>query len=203
VKITKFAGSRLTDGEQRVLAQKAKDGDPEALELLIQSILPALHRLSMSPGFEKTELMNEGIAELAHVLSRYDPNRNCKFLTYAWKWVHGAIRRFVRTERRRAFLERSSSIVEDVIDRRDNARMDLIERTRGSFGIVLATNLKPRQRRILDLLFGLSGHEPVSRAHVARLLKISRLTVTRIEQRALEKLSKSEIIRNLRHSNGN
>ena len=51
--------------------------------------------------------------------------------------------------------------------------------------------LDPREREIVVLRYGLSGHSPLAQREVAALLGISRSYVSRIEKKALEKLRSS------------
>ena len=52
-------------------------------------------------------------------------------------------------------------------------------------------DLDPTQRRILELRFGLAGEEPASLQAVARELEISRERVRKLEESALEQLSRN------------
>ena len=50
--------------------------------------------------------------------------------------------------------------------------------------------LSPRERIIIELRYGLNGKIPLTQREVAKLLKISRSYVSRIEKRALKLLNK-------------
>ncbi len=50
--------------------------------------------------------------------------------------------------------------------------------------------LKDRERNIIELRFGLNGKEPRTQNEVAKMLGISRSYVSRIETKAIDKLSK-------------
>lgn len=49
--------------------------------------------------------------------------------------------------------------------------------------------LKDRERTILELRFGLGGHKPKTQNEIAEMMGISRSYVSRIETKAIEKLS--------------
>ena len=51
-------------------------------------------------------------------------------------------------------------------------------------------SLTPREKLIIKLRYGLDGREPVAQREAAKMLKISRSYVSRIEKKALEKLKK-------------
>ena len=50
--------------------------------------------------------------------------------------------------------------------------------------------LKERDRRILELRFGIGGHKPKTQHEIATMMGISRSYVSRIETKAINKLSK-------------
>ena len=50
--------------------------------------------------------------------------------------------------------------------------------------------LKDRERTILELRFGLDGHKPKTQNEIAKMMGISRSYVSRIETKAIGKLSK-------------
>lgn len=54
----------------------------------------------------------------------------------------------------------------------------------------LLSNLSEREKKVLDLRFGIEDGEPKTLAEVAKLLRISRERVRQIEERALKKLKK-------------
>ena len=50
--------------------------------------------------------------------------------------------------------------------------------------------LKDRERKILELRFGLGGHKPKTQNEIAQEMGISRSYVSRIETKAIGKLAK-------------
>ena len=50
--------------------------------------------------------------------------------------------------------------------------------------------LKDRERKILELRFGLGGHKPKTQNEIAQMLGISRSYLSRIETKAIGKLAK-------------
>jgi RNA polymerase primary sigma factor len=55
----------------------------------------------------------------------------------------------------------------------------------------LMENLRPRERKVLDLRFGLTGNGTHSLRQIGHLLRISKERVRQIQNRALEKLRAS------------
>lgn len=50
--------------------------------------------------------------------------------------------------------------------------------------------LKDREKTIIELRFGLGGHKPKTQNEIAKMMGISRSYVSRIETKAIDKLSK-------------
>ena len=50
--------------------------------------------------------------------------------------------------------------------------------------------LKDRERKILELRFGLGGNKPKTQNEIAQMMGISRSYVSRIETKAISKLAK-------------
>ena len=50
--------------------------------------------------------------------------------------------------------------------------------------------LKDREKKIIELIFGLDGHKPKTQHEIAEMMGISRSYVSRIETKAINKLSK-------------
>ena len=50
--------------------------------------------------------------------------------------------------------------------------------------------LKPREKKILEMRYGLNGYDKMTQKEIADLMGISRSYVSRIESRAVKKLSK-------------
>lgn len=72
---------------------------------------------------------------------------------------------------------------EDICEKidRDNLIARLYKKIRSS--------LAEREQQIIRLRYGLCGHEPLAQREVAKILGISRSYVSRIEKKALNKLS--------------
>jgi RNA polymerase primary sigma factor len=56
---------------------------------------------------------------------------------------------------------------------------------------LLLKNLRPRERHVLDLRFGLAGNEPNNLAQIGCMLRISKERVRQIQKAALDKLRTS------------
>ena len=53
----------------------------------------------------------------------------------------------------------------------------------------VSTRLKPREKKVMELRYGLNGERPHTQLEVADILNISRSYVSRIEKKAIKKIS--------------
>ncbi len=86
---------QLTQDEERELGQRVRDHkDPEALRKLVEGNLRFV--VAYAKRFRHSrvpllDLINEGNIGLIQAASKFDPDKNVKFITYAVWWVRQAI----------------------------------------------------------------------------------------------------------------
>ncbi len=89
----------LSQGEMEDLLLKAKDGDTQAREKLIEGNLRLV--LSVIQRFEKRgecpdDLFQVGCIGLIKAISNFDPGKNVRFSTYGVPMIAGEVRRYLR-----------------------------------------------------------------------------------------------------------
>jgi len=90
--ISRFA--QLTPEEEKELGARAQKGDEEAFQKLIEANLRfvvAMAKKYSRSGYPLHELINEGNLGLIEAVSRFDPARGVRFITYASWWIRQAI----------------------------------------------------------------------------------------------------------------
>src|SRR5262245_57902120 len=90
--ISRFA--QLTPEEEKELGARAQKGDEEAFQKLIEANLRfvvAMAKKYSRSGYPLHELINEGNLGLIEAVSRFDPARGVRFITYAGWWIRQAI----------------------------------------------------------------------------------------------------------------
>jgi RNA polymerase primary sigma factor len=90
--ISKFP--QLTPEEEKELGARAQKGDEEAIRKLIEANLRfvvAMAKKYARSGYPLHELINEGNLGLIEAVSRFDPTRGVRFITYASWWIRQAI----------------------------------------------------------------------------------------------------------------
>lgn len=83
------------------LIKKARDGDSEALNKLIQVNLPLVSAVSkkfLNRGYEYEDIFQIGSMGLVKAVNNFDSNFNVKFSTYAVPMIMGEIKRFIRDD---------------------------------------------------------------------------------------------------------
>ncbi|MBI5093867.1 MAG: RNA polymerase sigma factor RpoD/SigA [Candidatus Hydrogenedentes bacterium] len=86
----------LSTSEEIRLAKKAQTGDGEARRKLIVSnlrLVVSIAKKYLYYGLPLLDLIEEGNLGLMKAVERYDPDRGCKFSTYATWWIRQAITR--------------------------------------------------------------------------------------------------------------
>jgi RNA polymerase primary sigma factor len=85
---------QLTPEEEKELGARVQKGDEEAFQKLIESNLRfvvAMAKKYARSGYPLHELINEGNLGLIEAVSRFDPERGVRFITYASWWIRQAI----------------------------------------------------------------------------------------------------------------
>jgi RNA polymerase primary sigma factor len=85
---------QLTPEEEKELGARAQKGDEEAVRKLIEANLRFVVSMAKKyarSGYPLHELINEGNLGLIEAVSRFDPNRGVRFITYASWWIRQAI----------------------------------------------------------------------------------------------------------------
>ncbi|MCF8009698.1 MAG: RNA polymerase sporulation sigma factor SigF [Clostridiales bacterium] len=91
----------LRDGEMRDLLARAKDGDEQAREKLINCNLKLVFNLVkrfQNRGYDLEDLFQIGCIGLMKAIDKFDLSYNVKFSTYAVPMIVGEIRRFLRDD---------------------------------------------------------------------------------------------------------
>jgi RNA polymerase primary sigma factor len=89
----------LTAVEERVLAQRIRQGDRQAREQMIRANLRLVVKIARgytSKGLDFPDLIAEGNLGLLRAVDDFDPERNIRFSTYACHWIKQAIRRALK-----------------------------------------------------------------------------------------------------------
>lgn len=192
----------LSKEDEAAAFKRLREGDGSARDLIIERNLRLVSHIVKkyySSYQGQDELMSVGSLGLIKAVDSFKSELGTRFATYGAKCVQNEILMFFRSQKK---IQNEVSINDtidvdkdgnpltylDIISVEEDVANDLdlkvhIEKLRS-----LLSRLKPRDREIITLRYGLEGYAPLTQREVAKHLGISRSYVSRIEKAALLEL---------------
>ena len=195
----------LPPEEERKYLEAAKGGDKSAREILIRHNLRLVAHIvkKYSNAGEADDLISVGSIGLIKGIETFEYGKGSQLATYAAKCIENEILMYIRANKKH---RGNVSLCESVgIDKEGNeiTLMDILPVKEESVfkkvesGILLEkvlavidTVLKGRENKIIKLRYGIGYPRSYTQLEIAKQLKISRSYVSRIEKKAIEKISK-------------
>lgn len=195
----------LSEKQEREYLQRVQQGDIEARNKLVEHNLRLVaHIIKKYYGTqsEQDDLVSIGTIGLIKAIDTFKPDKNIRLSSYASRCIENEILMHFRSVKKTAQdISLNETIDTDkdgnpltlmdimAVDDHilDNLDMKLNSRKLGQF---INEELSEREKRIIILRYGLNGKEPMTQKNVAKLMKISRSYVSRIETKALKQLRK-------------
>ncbi|MBR3882632.1 MAG: RNA polymerase sporulation sigma factor SigK [Clostridia bacterium] len=196
----------LSSKEEKEYLELMKNGDDNARKVLIERNLRLVAHIAKkysSTGVEIDDLISIGSIGLIKGINSFNPDKSIKIATYAAKCIENEILMYLRSNKKRMgdvylnepigkdkddneitlqeILENDSKNIEDEVDLKIKTKL-LNEK--------MKVVLKKREKEILELRFGLNGKNSKTQSEIAKMYNISRSYVSRIETKAINKLSK-------------
>lgn len=194
----------LTAEEERYYLQQYTKGDSSAKNKLIEHNLRLVtHIIKKYQHLEEDpdDLISIGTIGLIKAISTYDSGKKTKLATYACRCIENEILMMLRGKRK---TNRETSLFEPIGTDQEGNEIQLydviISKDKDAFYSLalqeeiallyhmLDQILTQRERKVLEMRYGLYQKEPYTQKEIAKKLGISRSYVSRIEKRALEKL---------------
>ncbi|WP_432400760.1 RNA polymerase sporulation sigma factor SigE [Wukongibacter sp. M2B1] len=195
----------LNSEEELLFVTKLQHGDESVRSVLIERnlrLVVYIARKFENTGIGVEDLISIGTIGLIKAVNTFDPNKKIKLATYASRCIENEILMFLRRNNK---IKSEISIDEPLnIDWDGNELLlsdilgtenDLIyknleeEIDRELLKIALK-KLSNREKRIMDLRFGLSNGEEKTQKEVADMLGISQSYISRLEKRIIFRLKK-------------
>lgn len=196
----------LTEVEEKEYLQRLKDGDPEAKGVLVERNLRLVAHIVKKysfPGKEVDDLISIGTVGLIKAIDSFDMDKGTRLATYAARCIENEILMLIRNNKK----IKSEVYLQDPIglDKEGNeiSLMDILSSDKDSIlevvenkiqvkklYFILETCLQEREKKIIEMRYGLIDGKPKTQREIALILGISRSYVSRIEKRALKKLLK-------------
>ena len=195
----------LTQEEEKIYLQKMREGDNNARNILIERNLRLVAHIAKkysSTNIDQDDLISIGSIGLIKGINSFNIDKNFKLATYIAKCIENEILMYLRSNKKRIsdvylnepigkdkddnevtlqeVLENNDRNVEDEVDLKLKIKQ-LYEKMKNV--------LKDREKMIIELRFGLNGDRPKTQKEIAKMMNISRSYVSRIESKAISKLS--------------
>lgn len=195
----------LTKDEEAVVMEKIEKGEENAREPLITHNLRLVVYIAKkfdSTGVGVEDLISIGTIGLIKAVKTFCPSRNIKLATYASRCIENEILMYLRKSSQ---LKNEMSIDEplnidwdgnelllsDVLGSEHDVVNHRIEQEVECDLLLDAVNkLSEREKKIMQMRFGLGGHKEYTQKEVADLLGISQSYISRLERKIIERLKK-------------
>ena len=195
----------LSPEEEKIYIENMSNGDEEARNILIERNLRLVAHVSKkysTTNIDQDDLISIGTIGLIKAINSFDYTKNIKLATYAARCIDNEILMFISINKKtksEIFLneaigkdkdDNEISLI-DVIGKDEmcvDDEIDLKLRIKELYN-KMKEILKGREKTILELRFGLGGTKPKTQHEIAEMLGISRSYVSRIETKAIGKLS--------------
>lgn len=179
------------------------DGDPKAKDILIEHNLRLVVFLAKkyeNTGVDLEDLVSIGTIGLIKGINTFSKDKNIKLATYASRCIDNEILMFLRKNKRirtEVSIDASLSFdgegnelhLEDVLGTApDIVSKGIEEETERTIMINEIMHLKPRDRDIMILRYGLMNNEELTQKEVAEKLGISQSYISRIEKKVIKRL---------------
>ena len=195
----------LTSEEEKIYLEKMKNNDDEARNILIERNLRLVAHVVKKYSNTKVnqdDLISIGSIGLIKGINSFNVDKGSKLSTYVSRCIDNEILMHLRSTKKlnaEVYLnepigkDKDDNVVtlQEVLendDRNIEDEVDLkmkIKKLYKKIGEVL----KDREKTIIELRFGLGGHKPKTQHEIADMMGISRSYVSRIETKAIGKLS--------------
>ncbi len=181
------------------------NGDEEARNLLIEKNLRLVAHVAKkyaTSNVEQEDLISIGTIGLIKGINSFKVEKGSKLSTYVSRCIDNEILMHLRaTKKLNSEVYLNEPIGKDKDDNvvtlqevLENDERNIEDEVDLKIKIKLLYNkikeiLKDREKTIIELRFGLDGHKPKTQHEIAKMLGISRSYVSRIETKAIHKLS--------------
>jgi RNA polymerase sporulation-specific sigma factor len=193
----------LSEEEERDAIESLGNGDMTARHLLIEHNLRLVAHVIkkyQSTGEDSDDLISIGTIGLIKGIDSFDADKGVRLATYCARCIDNEVLMYLRARKKSS---REMSLYDPIGVDREGNEISLLD-VLGTDGDIVADqvevdvvmewvrqfvkDLTAKERLVLELRFGLHGHERLTQRDIANRLKISRSYVSRIEKRAVRKI---------------
>lgn len=194
----------LTPEEEREYVMRCRSGDGEAREKLIRHNLRLVAHIvkKYSNAGEADDLISVGSIGLIKGVETFEYGKGSQLATYAAKCIENEILMYIRANKKhRANLSLSESVgvdkegneitLMDILPMKEESVFKKVESDVLLEKVlkIINTALNVREHEIICLRYGIGQPRPYTQLEIAAKMGISRSYVSRIEKKAIEKIS--------------
>lgn len=192
----------LSKDEELAALIALENGDLEARNTLIEHNLRLVvyiaKRYETNPIFME-DLISIGSIGLIKAVNTFKRDKNIKLVTYASRCIENEILMFLRKKSRRKIevsfdeplnvdYDGNELLLSDILGTDDDVVIKEFEKGENKRELLAAmSNLKERERQILQMRYGIE-HEELTQKDIATRLGISQSYISRLEKRIISKL---------------
>ena len=196
----------LSAQEEKLYLDKFAQGDKEARNILIERNLRLVAHVvkKYSSGeCDNDDLISIGTIGLIKAVSSFKPDKGTRLATYAAKCIDNEVLMALRVNKKR----QNEVLLQDPVGKdKDGHEITLIDKLSDTAENVfdevdmklqikslyknMCKILTPREKKIIEMRYGLAGGDVYTQHDIASKLHISRSYVSRIEKKAIGKLYK-------------
>ncbi len=195
----------LTDEEQETIFSELKCGDETHRDLLVIHNLRLVVYIAKkydSPSASAEDLVSIGTIGLMKAVKTFNPEKNIKLATYASRCIENEILMYLRKASNSSINLSFDEPLSTDWDGNELTLRDVLgsEPDEISEGIEdedekrllrqVISSLPEKERRIMELRFGLNGKQVLTQKQLADEMGISQSYISRLEKRILSKIKK-------------
>lgn len=191
--------------EEKLALEKLAEGDEEARNLLIERNLRLVAHVCKkysNTNIEQDDLLSIGTIGLIKGINSFDVKKGARLSTYVSRCIDNEILMYLRSTKKlnsEVFLndtigkDKDDNVVtlEEVLENDERSIEEVVDikmKVKKLYNKMKEV-LKDREKTIIELRFGLNGGKPKTQNEIAESMGISRSYVSRIETKAIGKLS--------------
>ena len=195
----------LTREEEEYLLERLPGGDESVRAMLIERnlrLVVYIARKFENTGLNIEDLVSIGTIGLIKAVNTFDPHKKIKLATYASRCIENEILMFLRRNNKlrsevsfdeplNVDWDGNELLLSDVLGTEsDTIYRNLEDEVDRTLLYDALDKLTEREKRIMELRFGLHTGEEMTQKDVADLLCISQSYISRLEKRILKRLQK-------------
>ena len=193
----------LKTAEEKIYLQKLEQGDEEAKNILIERNMRLVAHVikKYDTDVDKEDLISIGTIGLVKAVNTFSIKNGARLATYAARCIDNEILMYLRSTKKikhevslqepLGFDQEGNEIKYEDILHHEESLLKQVETTLLSEGVkgIISKNLMEQEKNVIVMRYGLDGEKRYTQREVADNLGISRSYVSRIEKKAIQKIS--------------